>query len=136
MLLPVVPPLAVKVTTLPEHILPLLAVRLVGAVGWGLTVTATDIKFVQFVAVVVKVMVAVPVATPVTTPVVLFTVAIAVLPLAQDPPVVGDKVQVLPAHTGPQVLRFEGGVQSFGLHSHSGIHSVPLQYSRQSISTL
>ena len=46
----------------------------------------------------VKVKVALPAATPVTTPA-LLTVAIALLLLAQVPPLVGVHVIVLPTHT-------------------------------------
>lgn len=65
--------------------------------GSALTVTA-EVAFVQPVAVSVKVNVTLPAATPVITPA-LVTVAKEVLLLAQVPPVVGDRVAVLPTQT-------------------------------------
>jgi uncharacterized iron-regulated membrane protein len=61
-----------------------------------LIVTA-DVVFRHPVVVFVKVKVGVPVATPVTTPASV-TVAKAVLLLAHVPPVVGDKLVVVPTH--------------------------------------
>jgi hypothetical protein len=66
-------------------------------VGNAFTVT-DDVVLLQPVDVCVKVKVADPAATPVTTPA-FVTVATAVLLLLQVPPVVGDKVPVLPIHT-------------------------------------
>ena len=67
-------------------------------VGRAVTVTAV-VVLAQFGAVeLVKVKVALPAATPVTTPA-LVTVALVVSLLAHIPPMVGDKVMVLPTHT-------------------------------------
>jgi len=66
-------------------------------VASGLTVTE-EVVLLHPVVVWVKVNVTVPADTPVTTPP-LVTVAIAVLLLVHVPPVVGDKVIVLPIHT-------------------------------------
>ena len=69
------------------------------------TVT-NDVVALQPVSVLVKVNVAVPADTPVTTPA-LVTVATKLFLLVQVPPVVGDKVIVLPTLT-------EAGAETIG----------------------
>jgi hypothetical protein len=83
----------VKVMVLPTHT----EEADVLTVGFAPTVTL-EVVFLQPVLVCVKVKVTFPGATPVTTPE-LVTVATDVLLLVQTPPVEGDKVMVLPAHT-------------------------------------
>jgi hypothetical protein len=69
------------------------------AVTVGKAFTVTDeVVLLHPVVVCVNIKVADPAATPVTTPA-FVTVAIAALLLVQVPPVVGDKVMVLPTHT-------------------------------------
>ena len=88
-----VPPLVGdNVTVLPTH-------TDAGAVTVGNAFTVTDeVVLVHPVVPSVNVNVTVPAATPVITPA-LVTVAIAVLLLVHVPPLVGDKVAVLPTHT-------------------------------------
>ena len=68
-----------------------------GAEGRAFTVTG-DVVLLQPVVLLVNVKVTVPATRPDTTPP-LVTVATVGLELAQVPPVVGDSVMVLPAHT-------------------------------------
>ena len=92
LLLVQVPPLAgVKVVVIPIQIL---VAPVIATTGKAFTVTGAVAAEVQPAAL-VKVKVAVPIATPVTTPA-LVTVATAGLPLVQVPPVVGDKLVVIP----------------------------------------
>ena len=88
-----VPPLVGdKVAVLPTH-------TVAGAVTVGNAFTVTDdVVLVHPVVPSVKVNVTEPGATPVITPA-LVTVAIEVLLLVHVPPLVGDKVAVLPTHT-------------------------------------
>lgn len=92
LLLQVPPVVGVNVVVAPMQIL-LLPVML--TVGKALTVTGDVGAELHPVAVLVNVKVTDPAETPVTTPP-LVTVAIAGLLLLQVPPVVGDKVVVLP----------------------------------------
>src|SRR5205814_9571118 len=70
-----------------------------GAVTTGFALTVTDeVVLLHPVDVCVNVNVTEPADTPVVTPA-LVTVAIAVLLLVHVPPLVGDKVAVLPTHT-------------------------------------
>ena len=74
----------------------------VGAVGKALTVTG-EVVLLQPVEVWVKVKVTLPAETPVTSPA-LVTVALVRSLLVHVPPVVGDKVIVLPTQTEDPAL--------------------------------
>lgn len=77
----------------------------IDTIGAALTVTGKVDNDEQPVVVDVKINVADPTATPVTTPP-FVTVAMALLLLAQVPPVEGDKVVVPPIHIDdvPEIL--------------------------------
>jgi len=80
------------------------------AVTTGFAFTVTDeVVLLHPVVVWVKVNVTVPADTPVTTPP-LVTVAIAVLLLVHVPPVVGDKVIVLPTQTAEPAVTIGKGL--------------------------
>jgi len=91
---------------LTEEALQILFVGEFVTIGVPLIVTAV-VVLLQFVVLLVKVNVALPGLTPVMIPASV-TVAIASLLLTQVPPVVGDKVAVLPTHTA-------GGAFTIGL---------------------
>jgi len=92
LLIQVPPVVGDKVIVLPAHIVE----EGVFTVGFAFTVT-DEVVLLHPVLVSVKVNVTLPAATPVTTPA-FVTVATAVLLLTHVPPVVGDKVIVLPTH--------------------------------------